>query len=275
GFSLMLEGISYMIGAEVPAVVINVMRGGPGLGNIAPEQSDIKLVCRGLGHGNTHAVVLAPTTPQEMLDCTMEAFRIAFEYRNPVIVAADGYLGQMTGVVKLPDHMLRPQLPDWAVFGDAEHRGNLINSIYLAEDELEAHNRMLEEKYARITAREARSRSWQADDAEILLVACNTPARMAKGAVARLRDEGVKAGMFYPLTLWPFPIDDLLTHLPHVRELVVVEAGAGQLEDEVRLALSKAGAPPIPIRGVRRMGGVVPQEDEIFDAVRATSEVTS
>jgi pyruvate/2-oxoacid:ferredoxin oxidoreductase alpha subunit/ferredoxin len=273
GFSLMLEGISYMIGAEVPGVFINVMRGGPGLGNIAPEQADIKLVCRGLGHGNTHTVVLAPTTPQEMLDYTMEAFRISFEYRIPVVVVADGYLGQMTGTVRLPENMIKPGLPDWAVWGDAEHRHNLINSIYLAEAELEAHNEHLEAKYARMIEREARANTYRADDAEVLLLACNTPARMAKGAVETLREGGIAAGLFHPATLWPFPITELLPLLKHVKEIVVVEASAGQLENELRLALARADAPRVNIRGVRRMGGVLPQESAIIEAVRNPVEV--
>src|SRR6266568_8073142 len=154
GFSLMLEGLSYMIGAELPGVVVDVMRGGPGLGNIAPEQSDIKLACRGLGHGNTRAIVLAPATPQEMLDLTILAFELSFRYRNPVIVLADGYLGQMTGRVALPRTLQRPGLPAWAVAGDAAHRRNLASSIHLSEAELEAHNRHLLEKYDRMAAAE-------------------------------------------------------------------------------------------------------------------------
>jgi pyruvate/2-oxoacid:ferredoxin oxidoreductase alpha subunit/NAD-dependent dihydropyrimidine dehydrogenase PreA subunit len=272
GFSLMLEGISYMVGAEVPAVFLNVMRGGPGLGNIGPEQADIKLVCRGLGHGNTHAIVLAPTTPQEMLDLTMEAFRLAFEYRNPVIVAGDGYLGQMTGKVRLPRRMLKPGLPDWAVYGDAPHRHNLINSIYLSEPELEAHNRHILEKYRRIEENEQRSNAYRTEGAEILVVACNTPARMAKGAVEQLRQEGLPVGLFSPVTLWPFPTRDLLPLLDTAKEILVVEASAGQLEDELRLALSKADAPAVRIRGLRRMGGILPQEQAIVDAVRAIPE---
>jgi len=275
GFSLMLEGISYMIGAEVPAVFVNVMRGGPGLGNIGPEQADIKLMCRGLGHGNTHGIVLTPTTPQEMLDLTMDAFRLAFEYRNPVIVAADGYLGQMTGKVTLPESMVVPGLPDWAVWGDAGHRGNLINSIYLFEPDLEAHNEMIRAKYARIAAREQRARTFRTDDASILVVACNTPARMAKGAVEALRRLGVPAGLFQPVTLWPFPVDALVPLLGGASHLVVVEASAGQLEDELRLALSRADAPRIPIRGVRRMGGILPQVGEIVSAVREIAGVDS
>ena len=151
GFSLMLEGISYMIGAELPGVFFDVMRGGPGLGNIAPEQADIKLACRGLGHGNTHAIVLAPATPQEMLDLTMLAFELTFKYRNPVILASDGYLGQMSGRVNLPEFMVKPGLPEWAVWGDEAHRGNLNCSIRLIEPDLEAHNEHLLEKYRSMT----------------------------------------------------------------------------------------------------------------------------
>ena len=143
----MLEGISYLIGSELPGVFINVMRPGPGLGYIGPEQSDIKLCCRGLGHGNTHAIVLAPSSPQEMLDHTLEAFLLAYKYRNPVIVAADGYLGQITGRVQLPDHMWEPGLPDWAVWGDAEHRNNLHSSIFQDWADLEKHNEHISRKY--------------------------------------------------------------------------------------------------------------------------------
>lgn len=269
GFSLMLEGISYMIGAEVPGVFVNVMRGGPGLGNIGPEQADVKLVCRGLGHGNTHALVLAPASPQEMLELTMAAFDLAFAYRNPVILAGDGYLAQTTGRVTLPDHLVEPGLPEWAVAGDGEHRRNLVTSIYLAEDDLERHNLHLEEKYRWIARREQRSEEYRCDGAEWLLVACNTPARIAKGAVEALRAEGLPWGLFRPITLWPFPIDALARRLDRgVRGVVVVEAGPGQLEDELRLALSHAGVRPPPIAHVRRMGGVLPDLDAIVDRVR-------
>ncbi|TNF28173.1 MAG: 3-methyl-2-oxobutanoate dehydrogenase subunit VorB [Deltaproteobacteria bacterium] len=269
GLSLMLEGISYMIGAEVPAVFVNVMRGGPGLGNIGPSQADIKLLCRGLGHGNTHAIVLAPSTPQEMLDLTMEAFRLAFKYRNPVFVAPDGYLGQMTGRVQLPEEMIVPGVPSWAVFGDEVHRGNLINSIYLAETDLHAHNEKLQEKYALITANEQRATTYRAEDAKVLVVAASTPARMAKSAIEHLRQEGHKVGLFSPVTLWPFPIDALRAQLDHVEDIVVVEASAGQLEDELRLALSHAGLAGVRIHNLRRMGGLLPQEPEIRERIHA------
>lgn len=270
GMSLMLEGVSYMIGAELPGVIVNVMRGGPGLGNIGPEQGDISLLCRGLGHGNTHAIVFAPSTPQEMLDLTMEAFRLTFEYRCPVIVAADGYLGQMTGRVQLPDAMIRPGVPGWGVYGDEAHSHNLNTSIYLDVNLLERHNYKLEAKYDRMIANEQRSSTYRTDDAELLVVSCNTPARMAKGAVERLRGEGYKVGLFMPLTLWPFPIDHLKPLLGRARQILVSEASAGQLEDELRLAMSHANvAAGVRIEGLRHMGGVLPSEEEITDRVRA------
>lgn len=267
GFSLMLEGISYMIGAELPGVFINVMRPGPGLGNIGPEQADIKLAARGLGHGNTHAIVLAPSSPQEMLDLTMLAFELSFKYRNPVIVAADGYLGQITGRVTLPEKMIVPGLPSWAVWGDAEHKKNLHSSIYIDWADLEKHNEHLEAKYRTIAEHEQRASGYRVDDAELLIVACNIPARMAKSAVETLRQEGVRVGLFQPLTIWPFPIDRLRPHLEHAKRLLVVEASSGQLEDELRLALHKAEIGGLEIRHLRRMGGVLPSAQEIVELV--------
>ena len=269
GFSLMLEGISYMIGAELPGVFVDVMRGGPGLGNIAPEQSDLKLACRGLGHGNTHAICLTPSTPQEMLDLTMLAFELTFKYRNPVILLGDGYLGQMTGKVTLPETMIKPGIPSWAVYGDASHRRNLNTSIYLVEADLEEHNRMLNEKYERMALEEQRADLFNCDDADVMIVACNTPARMAKGAVEVLRGEGIKAGLFRPVTVWPFPIDLLRAPVRRAKRIIVVEASAGQLEDELRLALSHAGIRDhAEIEHVRRMGGILPQMEEIIAKVR-------
>ncbi|HXJ62712.1 MAG TPA: 3-methyl-2-oxobutanoate dehydrogenase subunit VorB [Actinomycetota bacterium] len=268
GFSLMLEGISYMIGSEVPAVFVDIMRGGPGLGNIGPEQGDIKLACRGLGHGNTHAIVLAPSTPQEMLDLSILSFELAFRYRNPVVILGDGYLGQITGKVRLAEEMVVPGIPEWAVFGDRSHRGNLICSIDLAEVDLERHNIQLNEKYAAMQRDEQRADAYRCGDAEVVIVACNTPSQLAKGAIRELRDAGVRVGLFRPVTLWPFPIDALRELLPGTTRLVVVEASSGQLEDELRLALSHGGvhAPP-PITNVRRMGGMLPSQREIVDHV--------
>jgi len=272
GFSLMLEGISYMIGAELPSVIINVMRGGPGLGNIAPEQADIKLACRGLGHGNTHAICLSPSTPQEVLDLTIDAFGLAHKYRNPVIVLVDGYLGQMTGKVNLPSHLEKPGVPGWAVYGDGTHRRNLISSIDLAEVDLEKRNERLCAKYDSMRA-EARAESFMTEDAEVLLVACNTPARISKGAVQDLREAGIKAGLFRPITLWPFPVEQIKGILPHVKSLVLVEASAGQLENELRLELSLAGVEKLPtVSHVRRMGGMLPQQADVVAHVKSIAK---
>jgi len=270
GFSLMLEGVSYMVGAEVPGVFVNIMRGGPGLGNIAPEQADVKLACHGLGHGHTQCISLMPSTPQEMLDLTILAFELSFKYRNPVIILADGYLGQMTGKVQLPDHMVKPGIPAWGVFGDLNHRKNLIASIQLQETDLEKFNIYLQKKYESMAC-EARSETFMAEDAEILLVACNTPARAAKGAVQNLRDMGIKAGLFRPITIWPFPVQQLMAELPKTKRIVMVEANAGgQIENELRLALSKAGVEKLPpISAVRRFGGLLPQQTEVVDHVKS------
>jgi pyruvate/2-oxoacid:ferredoxin oxidoreductase alpha subunit len=271
GFSLMLEGVSYMIGAEVPAVFVNIMRGGPGLGNIAPEQADVKLACRGLGHGNTHAITLMPSTPQEMLDLTMLAFELTFKYRSPVILLGDGYLGQMTGKVQLPDSMIKPGIPAWAVNGTASHRGNLISSIFLSERDLEDFNIRLNGKYQQMIDNESRCETFMAEDAEVLLVATNTPARTAKGAVQDLRGQGIKAGLFRPITVWPFPVKQLIKVLPHVQRIVMVEASNGQLEDELRLALSQAGYQNLPtITSVRHFGGILPQQTEVVAHVKAS-----
>jgi pyruvate/2-oxoacid:ferredoxin oxidoreductase alpha subunit/NAD-dependent dihydropyrimidine dehydrogenase PreA subunit len=273
GFSLMLEGISYMIGSELPGVFVNIMRGGPGLGNIAPDQGDVKLVCRGLGHGNTHAIVLAPSTPQEMLDLTMKAFDLSFKYRNPVIIAGDGYLGQMTGRVDLPDYMVKPGLPEWAVYGDEPHRRNLICSIFLAETDLEDHNRHLIEKYHQMEENEQMVDAFFCDDADWIVLSSNTPSRMAKGAVQQLRNKGIKAGLFRPITLWPFPISFLEPLLPRAKGIIVAEAADGQIEDELRLALSHAELCDVPpIHHIRHYGGVLPQEYEIVDMVTALEE---
>jgi len=275
GFSLMLEGVSYLIGAELPGVFVNIMRGGPGLGNLGPEQADIKLTCRGLGHGNTHALVLAPSTPQEMLNLTREAFALSFRYRNPVIILGDGYLGQMTGRVRLPDQMRKPGRPAWSVCGDRAHRHNFISSIQLAETDLEDHNRRLNAKYAAMTRNEQRAECDRCQDAEVLVVACNTPARMAKGAVQAARQRGLRAGLFRPITLWPFPVNTLRPHLAGARRIIVVEGGPGQLEDELRLALSRAGLASPPITSVQHYGGVLPSEREIAEAIQSAAEVSS
>ena len=179
----------------------------------------------------------------------------------------------MTGKVQLPDTMIKPGIPKWAVYGDAMHRKNVITSIFLTESDLEAHNIHLNAKYEAMKV-EARSESYLCDDAEVVLIACNTPARTAKGAVQELRHQGIKAGLFRPVTLWPFPVEELKAAIHGAQRLVVVEASAGQLEDEIRLALSKAGIHQFPdIESVRRMGGVLPQQSEIMTRVLGRKEV--
>ncbi|MGB5398828.1 MAG: pyruvate ferredoxin oxidoreductase, partial [Thermoanaerobaculia bacterium] len=227
------------------------------------------------GHGNTHAPVLAPSTPQEMLEMAMLAFELAFKYRHPVVIAGDGYLGQMTGRVTLPDSMIKPGMPEWAVWGDEMHRGNLISSIFLAEPDLEAHNIRLNDKYERMAAEEQRADLYQCEDANWLIVACNTPARMAKGAVQKLRQEGIKAGLFRPITLWPFPIDALASIIDNVEGLLVVEGSNGQLEDELRLAMSHAGIRHPRIENVRHFGGILPSLEEIVDKLTSLLEVAA
>jgi len=265
GFSLMLEGLSYMIGAEIPGVFVDVMRAGPGLGNIGPAQADIRLACRGLGHGDTHALVLSPADPQEMLDLTILSFDLAFRYRNPVVILSDGHLGQVTGKVRLPDHMVQPGVPGWAVYGDAMHRGNLHSSIRLDESDQERFNEHLFAKYDEMTRREPRAELFRCDEAELVFVAIGTPARVVKGVVRALRDRGVKAGLFRPVTLWPFPVGKWVEAMARAERVVFVEASAGQLEDEARLALSHAGLASGPrFEHVRRYGGHLPEAAEIL-----------
>ncbi len=181
------------------------------------------------------------------------------------MILGDGYLGQMTGVVRLPRRMVRRGKPAWAVCGDRGHRHNVITSIQLLETDLERHNEHLNRKYAAIAAAEQRADLYRCEDAEVLVVACNTPARMAKGAVEVARREGLKVGLFRPLTLWPFPTRALADLLPQVRRIVVVEAGPGQLEDELRLALSHAGFAVPRLEHVHRHGGVLPSQTEIVN----------
>jgi pyruvate/2-oxoacid:ferredoxin oxidoreductase alpha subunit len=201
----------------------------------------------------------------------MLAFDLSFKYRNPVIVLADGYLGQMTGKVALPRGMVRPGVPAWATAGDAGHRCNTITSIFLNESELEAVNREIFASYDRIADAEQRAELFECDEVDELIVACNTPARMAKGAVSTLRRAGIKAGLFRPVTLWPFPIRVLAPLLERVRRVTVVEASDRQLEDEMRLAISHSGARAAPIARVNRYGGMLPSHDEIVARVLSES----
>ena len=259
GLSLMQEGISYIAGAELPCVIVDVVRGGPGLGNIAPEQSDYFAMVKGGGHGNYHNFVLAPASVQEMADLTMLAFELADKYRNPAIVLADGFIGQMMEPVELEyREMATPEKP-WAVKGTPETRKNLISSIYLEPDDLENHQRRLEAKYAHARQSEPRWELYDADDADILMVGYGITSRILRSAVEVARSQGQRVGLFRPITLWPFPSEALVKAASNAREVLVVELSNGQMVEDVRLALN--GKVPVEFYG--RTGGNVPSVEEI------------
>jgi 2-oxoglutarate ferredoxin oxidoreductase subunit alpha len=263
GFSLMTEGISYIIGSRLPCVIVDVMRGGPGLGNIAPSQADYAQVTRGLGHGDTHGIVLGPSTIQEAVDLMGLAFTLAERYRLPVIVAADGYLGQMMEPVTLPDPVAAPPPPAWATTGASGER-HLINSIYLEPENLEKHVQELMTTYDEIRAREQRWESYRTDDAEVVLVAYGTTARIVRSAVDRVRANGVRAGLIRPITLWPFPAK-AFERTP--RRWLVVEMSSGMMVDDVRL--TTCGRAPVEFYG--RLGGVVPTPGEVARVIEAVA----
>ena len=268
GVSLMQEGISYMAGAEVPCVIADIMRGGPGLGNIAPEQGDYHQVVKGGGHGNYHTIVLAPDSVQEMSELTALAFDLADEYRNPVVVLADGYIGQMMEPVAFPPASLERDQPDWAVLGTAETRRNLITSIYLEPDGLEAHVRKLEAKYRRAEEHEARAESWRTEDAEIVLVGYGIVARVLKAVAQQARACGLAVGVLRPITLYPFPSAELQRLSRRAQKFLVVELSNGQLCEDVRLAVE--GRRPVEL--YTRVGGNVPSAEEVFGVVQSLVE---
>jgi pyruvate/2-oxoacid:ferredoxin oxidoreductase alpha subunit len=264
GLSLMQEGMSYLAGSELPCVVVDVVRGGPGLGNIAPEQSDYFAIVKGGGHGNYRNLVLAPASVQEMADLTILAFELADKYRNPAVVMADGFIGQMMEPLDLEcREIAHPEKP-WAVKGTPETRANLISSIYLEPDQLEEHQRRLEAKYIRAQV-EARHETYQTDDAEILLVGYGIVSRVLRSTVQALRKEGCKAGLFRPITLWPFPSQELATVARRAQKVLVVELSNGQMLEDVRLAVN--GRVPVDFYG--RVGGNVPSVEELEEQVFA------
>jgi len=253
GVSLMQEGISYLAACEFPAVIVNIIRGGPGLGNIAPAQSDYFQATRGGGHGDYRCIVLAPAYLQEAVDLTYRAFDLADEYRIPVIVIGDGMMGQMMEPVRLPD--FRKDLPkkDWAIIGAGKGPSRYIRSLLLDVHVEEEHNWKLYRKYQRIERREQRAESYAAEDADFIVVAYGTGARIAKGAVRRLRENGKKVGLFRPITLWPFPSKDLVALAETERKFLVFEMSMGQMVEDVKLALN--GKAEVELYG--RPGGVV------------------
>jgi 2-oxoisovalerate ferredoxin oxidoreductase alpha subunit len=263
GISLMQEGMSYLAGAQLPALVVNIMRTGPGLGNIGPEQGDYNQAVKGGGHGNYHSIVLAPASVQEMCDLTIRAFEMAFKYRNPAMILADATLGQVMESLKLPDHESHgPETSDWSVQGDLATKRNLISSIFLEPDKMEMHNRHLQEKYASMQ-HEAIAESYLTDDAEVILTGYGTSARVARSAVDQLRAEGVKAGLFRPISLMPFPIEQL-NKAAAGKKVLVVEMSNGQYMNDVILYLDRKKQ--TQVRLCNRMGGVLIQVDDVMRA---------
>ena len=233
-----LEGLSYCAGSELPLVLVDVMRGGPGLGNIAPEQSDYNQMVKGGGHGNYKLAVLAPNSAQEMCDLTMLAFKLADKYRNPTVILADGYIGQMMEPVEFPEPVAKLEDKPWAIHADKADSDRLISSIELEPEMLEKHNQHLQEKYSRIAENEVRYEEYQVEDAELVLVGYGVVSRILYSAVDHLRAKGKKVGLLRPISLWPFPTDRLKELADQVNSFMVVELSNGQMVDDVRLAVN-------------------------------------
>ncbi len=263
GISLMQEGISYMAGAELPCVIADITRGGPGLGNIAAEQSDYHQVVKGGGHGNYRTIVLAPHSVQEMADLTALAFDLADRYRNPVVILADGFVGQMMEPVAFPQKAIEAPVKPWAVNGTAETRGNLISSLHMDVDDLERHVLALEAKYKIAEQREARAEEWCSADAEIVLVGYGIVGRILKAVTAEARADGLKVGVLRPITLYPFPVVQFQRLAFSARVFLVVEMSNGQLIEDVKLALNGSR----PVEFLSRVGGNVPSHEEVLNFV--------
>ncbi|WP_080797234.1 3-methyl-2-oxobutanoate dehydrogenase subunit VorB [Arabiibacter massiliensis] len=269
GISLKGEGISYMAGADLPGVIINVQRGGPGLGGIQPSQADYWQATRALGHGDFRVVVYAPSTVQEMADLAFTAFDVADKYRTPVMILADGMLGQMMEPVVMPEpHDEQIEKP-WATTGHKHQRPhNVVNSLYLTADELERLNVERYERYAVIERDEQRAETFLTEDADVVVVAFGASARVARSAVVEARAKGVKAGLIRPITLWPFPVDALEAAVPTAKAFLTVEMNMGQMVDDVRLAVN--GRRPVEFFG--RTGGVIPTPVEVLAQIEDLNE---
>ena len=267
GISLKQEGISYIVGAELPCVIVNMVRGGPGLGSIQPAQSDYFQSTRGGGHGDYRMVVLAPASVQEAVELTQFAFDIADRYRNPVIVMGDGLIGQMMEPVQMPDYTPAADLPgkDWSA-GSGKDRA-IINSLFIDPIALENHNLKLQKKYDLMTQNEVRVQTEMTEDAEYILVAYGTTARVARSAMRKARSEGMKVGLIRPITVWPFPDAAIQEAAKHARAFLTVEMSLGQMVEDVRLAVN--GAKPVHFFG--RTGGMVPTVREILDQLQQIS----
>jgi 2-oxoglutarate ferredoxin oxidoreductase subunit alpha len=269
GVSLMQEGLSYIAGSEVPVVLVDIMRGGPGLGNIQPTQADYNQLTKSAGHGDFHSIVLAPSSVQEAIDLTVLAFDLADKYRTIVIVAGDGMIGQMMEPAELPP-MQEPRTtrPDWALTGAKGRKRNIITSIYLGGEALENANKRLQAKINRIKAEEVRYEEVLTDDAEILIVAFGTAGRIAKTAIREARRQEVPVGLLRPITLFPFPFTPLAELSQRVKSILVVEMNTGQMVEDVRLGVQGR----VPVHFYGRAGGVVPLPDEILNQILMLTE---
>ncbi len=272
GIALMQEGISYMAGAELPGVFVNVQRGGPGLGTIQPSQSDYFQATRGGGNGDYNVIVLAPNSVQEMADFVDLAFTLAFRYRNPAMILSDGIIGQMMEKVVLPPQKPRRTEEEiisecpWATFGRAGGRKpNVITSLELQSEVMELRNIHLQEKYAEISKKEVRFETQQLDDAEYIIVAFGSAARIAEKSMELAREQGIKVGLFRPITLWPFPYEQLATLAQGKKGILVAEINAGQMVQDVRLAINGK----LPVEHFGRLGGIVPDPTEIVNALQS------
>ncbi|HHU97717.1 MAG: 3-methyl-2-oxobutanoate dehydrogenase subunit VorB [Bacteroidota bacterium] len=276
GISLKQEGISYMAGAELPCLIVNVQRGGPGLGTIQPSQADYFQTVKGGGHGDYKLITLAPNSVQEMADFVALGFELAFKYRNPAMILTDGVIGQMMEKVKLPEFRrrrteeeVREQCP-WATLGKTADRGpNIITSLELGSAEMEENNKRFQAKYRVIEEKEVRYEEIQCDDAEYLLVAFGSAARICLKTIQLAREEGIKVGMIRPITLWPFPTKVLHGYADKVKGMLTVELNAGQMVEDVRLAVNGK----VPVEHYGRLGGIVPTPDEVLEALKKKMDI--
>jgi 2-oxoglutarate ferredoxin oxidoreductase subunit alpha len=267
GFSLMQEGLSYIACAELPCVAVNVVRGGPGLGTIQPSQGDYFQAVKGGGHGDYHLIVLAPNSVQEMADLTFLAFELADKYNTPAMILSDGAIGQMMEKVVLPEPIeYKPNKP-WATTGKTKDRQrNIITSLYIQSEEMEKKNAQLQAKYKKILENEIRYEEYQLDDAEIVIAAYGLTSRISKKVVDLARQEGIKMGLFRPISLWPFPYSQIekLAARDAVKFLFTVEMSTGQMVEDVKLAV--CGQKPVYFTG--RVGGIVPTPDDVLAFAR-------
>lgn len=271
GVSLMLEGISYLAGAELPAVIVNVMRGGPGLGTIQPSQSDYFQSVKGGGHGDYKMITLAPASVQEMANHTVLAFDLAFKYLTPVMILADGIIGQMMEKVVLPPFQarltndeIREKYP-WATLGKtADRKPNYITSLELHSEEMEKINLRLQSRYRQMEQHEVRYEEINCEDADFIFIAFGTMARVSQKAMELAREQGIKAGLIRPVTLYPFPTDIIKEYSKKIKGFLTVEMNAGQMVEDVRLSVCKN----IPVEFYGRMGGIVPSPDEVLNALK-------